>query len=189
MPHWKPHKNGLQEEAFYLVTVHKMIAWSIKTQQFTDRGWMRASIGWWDIFIHSLYLCVVEHTGAGNIVATFPELAVEEEEQHGLRLTDYFNTTADVKKVLNKHGISYTQDSYTESTDLTGYLIQENTPSVGNLLALDLITMTSKFTESVFRDVFMQVTDLIKCMTRVEKTENGDKHMFDNMVDILAILK
>ncbi|XP_072018561.1 histamine N-methyltransferase-like [Amphiura filiformis] len=137
---------------------------------------------------------VKEISGTGLIVKTFPRLAVEEPnlrtttESHSVKTNHIINST-DVKSVLSKNQMAYSQSSVTDSIDLTTCFTQdEMTPETK--LMLDTLTMTVKFSESAPDGIFNDVMDVIKRNTRVEKSDQGDdKYYIDNQFDILIISK
>ncbi|XP_072047036.1 histamine N-methyltransferase-like [Amphiura filiformis] len=133
-------------------------------------------------------------SGMALLAKTFPQLAVEEQtptttaESYKVK-TNCFITSTDVKSVLSKYQMAYTQSSYTLSADVTTCFTQdEMTPATK--LVLDFITMTVKFQESVSDETFNEVMDFIKRNTLVKKSDQGgDKYYFDTECDILVISK
>ncbi|XP_072041995.1 histamine N-methyltransferase-like [Amphiura filiformis] len=140
-------------------------------------------------------ILATEHTGHGKLQKSFPHLALEEQnprngEQHprARARTNYATNSLDVKAVLKKNQIAYTQWSYTASADLTPCFTQEDTPVAKNLL--DIATNTKDFKESVSDEVFNQVMDFLKHNTRIVKSDQGeDKYYFDTACDVLLISK
>ncbi|XP_072047091.1 histamine N-methyltransferase B-like [Amphiura filiformis] len=135
-----------------------------------------------------------DYYGISLLWKTFPQLAVEQQtpatttEPQKIK-TNCLITSTDVKSVLSKYQMAYTQSSYTVSSDLTTCFTQDEMTPVTKLL-LDFITMTVDFLESVSDETVNQVMDLIKRNTRVKKgDQGGDKYYFDNKGDILVISK
>ncbi|XP_072047094.1 histamine N-methyltransferase-like [Amphiura filiformis] len=91
------------------------------------------------------------------LAKTFPKLAVEEQTpttttEYEVK-TNYIINSADVKPVLSKYQMAYTQSSFTLSSDVTTCFTQDEMTPVTSLL-LDFITMTVKFQESVSDETF-----------------------------------
>ncbi|XP_072046713.1 histamine N-methyltransferase A-like [Amphiura filiformis] len=141
-----------------------------------------------------ILIMLVTDSGMALLAKTFPQLAVEEQTptattESNEAKTNCLITSTDVKSVLSKYQMAYTQSSYTLSADLTTCFTQdEMTPATK--LVLDFITMTVKFQESVSDKTFNEVMDFIKRNTRVQKSDQGgDKYYFDTACDILVISK
>ncbi|XP_072047093.1 histamine N-methyltransferase B-like [Amphiura filiformis] len=141
-----------------------------------------------------IFLVALTDSGAGLLSKTFPHIAVEEQtptnttEPQKIK-TNYLITSTDVKSVLSKYQMAYTQSSYTESADVTPCFNQVKMTPETKLL-LDVITVTVKFQESVSDEIFNQVMDFIKRNSRVKKGDQGDdKYYFDSKCDILVISK
>ncbi|XP_072047095.1 histamine N-methyltransferase-like [Amphiura filiformis] len=140
-----------------------------------------------------IFMVIQADSGMSLLAKTFPRLAVEDTptsttESYEVK-TNYLITSTDVKPVLSKYQIDYTQSSYEISSDLTTCFTQDEMTPATNLL-LDFITMTVKFQESVPDKIFNQVMDFIKRNSRVKKGDQGDdKYYFDTECDILVISK
>ncbi|XP_072047089.1 histamine N-methyltransferase-like [Amphiura filiformis] len=136
------------------------------------------------------------YSGMSLLLRTFPHLYLAVEEttpptttQPQEVKTKYYTDSTEVKYVLKKYQMTYTQSSYIVSADLTTCFTQDEMTPVTSLL-LDFITMTVKFQESVPDETFNQVMDYIKRNARVEKGDKGDaKYYFDNECDVLVISK
>ncbi|XP_072048402.1 histamine N-methyltransferase-like [Amphiura filiformis] len=144
-----------------------------------------------------IFMVLQADSGMGLLAKTFPYIAVEERtstmsttatEPQKIK-TNYLITSTDVKSVLSKYQMAYTQSSYTESADLTTCFTEDEMTPVTKLV-LDFITMTVKFQESVPDEIFNQVMDFIKRNIRVKKCdEDDDKYYFDTECDVLVISK
>ncbi|XP_072041119.1 histamine N-methyltransferase-like [Amphiura filiformis] len=133
-----------------------------------------------------------EHTGVGNLVKTFPHLAVEEQiprsSESGVAKRNYLINSAVVKTALTKLQFTYTQSAFLEIADLTYCFTHAGTP-VARLL-LDMITTKKHFKESVSDEVFNQVMEYLKRNTRIEKSDQGDDvYYFDTECEVLLISK
>ncbi|XP_072030111.1 histamine N-methyltransferase-like [Amphiura filiformis] len=139
-----------------------------------------------------LMVVLTDHTGVGKLVNTFPNLATKEQnsatnETSTTKSNRLVNST-DVKSILDKHKIAYTQSEYTEFTDITACFSEEDTIT-GNIL-LDGLTQTLDFKTSVSTDVYYKVMDFIKDNMSVRKNQHdSDKLCFDSVCDILMISK
>ncbi|XP_072043135.1 histamine N-methyltransferase-like [Amphiura filiformis] len=141
-----------------------------------------------------IFMIIVADSGMSLLLKTFPQLAMEEQtpttttEPQKVK-TNGLITSTDVKYVLSKYQMAYTQSFYTLSADVTTCFTQDEMTPVTKLL-LDFITMTVKFQESVPDETFNQVIDYIKRNARVKKSDQGDdKYYFDTNGDILMISK
>ncbi|XP_072025131.1 histamine N-methyltransferase B-like [Amphiura filiformis] len=141
-----------------------------------------------------IFMVIQADSGSTLLAKTFPRLAMEEQtptttaEPQKIK-TNCLITSTDVKSVLSKYQMDYTQSSYTVSADLTNFFSKDEMTPVTKLL-LDFITMTVKFQESVPEKIFNEVMDYIKRKTRVKKGDQGnDKYYFDTEYDILVISK
>ncbi|XP_072015558.1 histamine N-methyltransferase B-like [Amphiura filiformis] len=141
-----------------------------------------------------IFMAVKADSDMSLLAKTFPQLAVEEQtpttttESHEVKTNDLISST-DVKSVLSKNQMAYTQSSYTLSPDLTTCFTEDEMTPVTKLV-LDFITTTVKFQESVPDETFNQVMDYIKRNARVKKSDQGDdKYYFDIECEILVISK
>ncbi|XP_072036961.1 histamine N-methyltransferase A-like [Amphiura filiformis] len=128
-----------------------------------------------------LLILLTDHTGSGSIPL----------HQSGLKddtTTNNFVNSSQVKATLEKLQIEYTQSMYTESTDITDFITNDNSEE-GDLL-LDFLTYTINFKKSAPDDVRDRMMHHFKQGSRIEKTGDGDEKIyFKATCDILFVTK
>ncbi len=94
----------------------------------------------------------------------------------------------DVKEVLEKYQMAYTQSTYTEPMDITHCFTQPDSEEAGILF--DGLTMILNFKESVEDKVFKEVMDFIKKNGHVQQNEKGEERSYiDIDIDSFLISK
>ncbi|XP_072041525.1 histamine N-methyltransferase-like [Amphiura filiformis] len=135
-----------------------------------------------------LIILVTEHTGFGKFWKYFPNLKRNPGTSESLAGQTNYTNSADVKSVLTKHRIAYTQFSYTQSLDATPCFTDSDT--IAARLLLDNITLIKNCKESLPDEVFNRVMDFLKHNTRfVKSDQGGDTFYFDTKSDIILISK
>ncbi|XP_072046727.1 histamine N-methyltransferase-like [Amphiura filiformis] len=140
-----------------------------------------------------LMVLMTDHTGHGKLLHTFPNIATKEQNSASndpsMVKSNRLILSADVKSILDKHQIAYTQSEYTDSLDITKCFTGVDA-TTGNLL-LDLLTETLDFKASVSSTVYNQVMDFVKDHMSVRKNHQNDDEIyyFDTVNDILLITK
>ncbi|XP_072047088.1 histamine N-methyltransferase-like [Amphiura filiformis] len=140
-----------------------------------------------------LVVLMTDHTGLGKLLHTFPNLATWEQNSAtndpSMTKSNRLINSADVKSVLDKHQIAYTQSEHTDSLDITACFTGVDTAK-RNIL-FDILTQTIDFKASVPTIVHSQVMDFVKDHMSVRKSHQSDEELcyFDTVSDILLITK
>ena len=94
----------------------------------------------------------------------------------------------DVKEVLDKYQMAYTQSTYTESMDITPCFTQPDSEEAGILF--DILTFILRFKESAEEEVFQEVMDFTRKNAHVHQNEDGEERLhMDIVIDNFLISK
>ena len=94
----------------------------------------------------------------------------------------------DVKEVLEKYQMAYTQSTYTEPMDISPCFTQPDSEEAGILF--DAMTFLLRFKESADKEVFKEVMDFIKKNTCVQQNEKGEERYYTDLaIDSYLISK
>ncbi len=94
----------------------------------------------------------------------------------------------DVKEVLEKYQMAYTQSTYTESMDITPCFTQPDSEEAGILF--DAVTFLLRFKESAEESVFKEVIDFITKNSNIQQNKKGEeRYHMDLVIDSYLISK
>ncbi|XP_072046726.1 histamine N-methyltransferase-like [Amphiura filiformis] len=140
-----------------------------------------------------LMLLLTDHTGIGKLLHTFPNLATQEQNSApsdpSMTKSNRLINSTDVKSILDKHQIAYTQSELREFLNITACFT--GIDAAKRNLLLDILTQTIDFKASVSTTVYNQVLDFVKDHMSVRKSHHNDDELcyFDTVNDILLITK
>ena len=143
--------------------------------------------------MHYIFFQFAADTGMSRIAKLTNDLKIPETEllvtEGGSPITRPIVTGEEIKAVLDKYQIAYTQYEYTESTDITPCFNEANS-CTGNGL-LDVLTQTQEFRKSVSEVVYNNVMGFVKENMRVAKCSQTEEERYftDNVSDILLVSK
>ncbi|XP_072025484.1 histamine N-methyltransferase-like [Amphiura filiformis] len=116
-----------------------------------------------------LLVLVTDHTGAGSI-------PIHHSDPMDVKAANHMVNSSQVKSILDRLQIEYTQSMYTNPTDITGFMSNGHSEE-GDML-IDFLTYVIDFRKSAPDDVRDRVMRHFQENSRIEKVDDGDEKLF-----------